>query len=135
MERGGKVRAQRVRRVTAKNLGSVVDPTATLITDECAGYRRVGMPYAAHHTVNHSRGEYARGTIHTNTIESFFALLKRGIYGTFHSVSDRHLHKYLWEFEFRYNNRKVDDGERTVRAIQGAAGKRLWRAWLHRKAD
>ena len=70
-------------------------------------------------------GEYVRGDAHTNTIEGFFSLLKRGIYGTFHSVSRHHLHRYLAEFEFRYNHRDIDDGARTIAAIQGAEGKRL----------
>lgn len=75
--------------------------------------------------MTHSEREYARGDVSTNTVEAFFAVLKRGVYGTFHNVSRKHLHRYVSEFEFRWNNRGVDDGERTRRAILGAEGKRL----------
>lgn len=78
-----------------------------------------------HQTVNHSRGEYARGSVHTNTIEGFFSLLKRGMMGTFHSVSRHHLHRYVSEFQFRYNARKLEDGQRGALAIQKGQGKRL----------
>ncbi len=73
----------------------------------------------------HGKGEYARGTAHVNTAESFFSLLKRGVYGTFHHVSKRHLHRYATEFEFRWNHRKVKDGVRTVAALRATEGKRL----------
>ena len=85
-------------------------------------YRMLGN---RHESVNHTAKEYVRGNVHTNTIEGFFSLLKRGVYGTFHSVSKHHLHRYLDEFSFRYNTRELDDGERTVEAIRGAEGKRL----------
>ena len=75
--------------------------------------------------MNHGRFEYARGNVTINTIEGFFSLLKRGIYGTFHSVSKKHLHRYCEEFAFRYNTRAPDDGERALRAIRSAEGKRL----------
>ncbi len=75
--------------------------------------------------IRHGLGEYARGDAYTNTAESFFSLLKRGVYGTFHCVSKKHLHRYLAEFEFRWNTRKMDDGERFVVAIHGSEGKRL----------
>jgi hypothetical protein len=78
-----------------------------------------------HFRVNHFWNEYARGDIYTNTVESYFALLKRGPYGTFHAVSKKHLHRYVSEFEFRWNNRKLDDSKRVVAAIKGADGKRL----------
>ncbi|MEX2207726.1 MAG: transposase [Myxococcota bacterium] len=75
--------------------------------------------------MKHSIYEYARGDVTTNTLEGFFSLLKRGIYGTFHHVSAKHLHRYVAEFEFRYNARKIDDGNRTALAIRGSEGKRL----------
>jgi hypothetical protein len=75
--------------------------------------------------VNHTRREYARGDVHTNTIEGAFSLIKRGMYGTFHSVSKKHLHRYMSEFEFRYNTRKLDDGARVEAAIKRCEGKRL----------
>lgn len=95
------------------------------MTDEWVGYRGLNAVYASHETVNHSAAEYARGDVTTNTIEGFFALVKRGLYGTFHSVSKKHLDRYMSEFEFRYNHRKMDDGARTVAAIQAADGRRL----------
>jgi len=78
-----------------------------------------------HLTVNHGLGEYSRDGVNRDTAESFFALLKRGVYGTFHSVSKRHLHRYRNEFSFRWNHRDVTDGERTQARIQNAEGKRL----------
>ena len=76
----------------------------------------------------HSVREFVHGNVHSNTAERFFALLKRGIIGTCHSVSKTHLHRYLAEFEFRHNARKLEDGERTVLAILSSEGKRLMRA-------
>ncbi len=90
-----------------------------------SGFGHIGREYADHQTVCHSRGEYVRGDVTANTIESFWAILKRGINGVYHNVSGKHLQRYLDEFEFRYNTRKVDDGERVASAIQGAEGKRL----------
>ena len=69
--------------------------------------------------------EYVRGTVHTNSIEGFFGMLRRGLNGIYHSVSKKHLHRYLAEFEFRHNNRKLSDGQRTLAAIKAAQGKRL----------
>jgi hypothetical protein len=78
-----------------------------------------------HKTVNHSYGEYAYHDITTNTVESYFALLKRGVQGVFHHISKKHLHRYCDEFACRWNNRKVTDGERAVNAIKGIEGKSL----------
>lgn len=131
VQRDGQVRARVVPKVTAENvrlfLADYIDARATvLMTDENALYRPPGKGFAAHRVVNHERREYAKpdGTS-TNTIESFFALLKRGLHGTFHSVSPEHLHRYVSEFEFRYNHRKIDDGERVELAIRAGDGKRL----------
>ena len=90
----------------------------------------VGDEFANHHTVNHSANEYVRlgGYVHTNTSENFFSILKRGITGVYHSVSEAHLHRYLAEFDFRYSNRSglgVEDTERAAKALKGVAGKRL----------
>jgi transposase-like protein len=131
VERGGNVRALRLPRVNAKNLKRAirehVHPDSKIMTDELPAYRGAGKSFrGGHRRIKHSAGEYAiGGFIHINTAESFFALLKRGLYGTFHSVSKRHLHRYIAEFEFRYNARKLDDGARTALAIQKAGGKRL----------
>jgi len=85
-----------------------------------------GQHFRGGHTVvNHSAKEYVRGPAHTNTAESFFSLLKRGVYGSFHHVSRKHLHRYAHEFAFRWNLRHVTDGERTEFAVAGFEGKRL----------
>lgn len=105
--------------------------TATLV-QFCAGhYRGMGLKenFAGHETVNHSHGEYARpGGIHTNTVEGFFGLLKRGLYGTYHHVSEAHLQRYINEFDFRFTNRTaqgVNDTERATKALSQIRGKRL----------
>lgn len=129
VERHGRVRAMPLTRVTSETLKPAifehVHRSSALMTDEHPGYPGIANFFDGHITVNHSEGEYVRGVAYTNTVEGFFALLKRGIMGTFHSVSKRHLHRYVTEFEFRYNNRSVDDGERTQRAIKGGEWKRL----------
>jgi transposase-like protein len=134
VQRGGDVRFQVMERVNAAELkvalAENVDTSATLYTDESNAYTKVGREFeGGHETVNHSRGEYARrtakGVAHSNSIEGCFALLKRGIYGTFHSVSKKHLHRYCAEFEFRFNARNIDDGERLALAIKKGDGKRL----------
>ncbi|PYV28392.1 MAG: IS1595 family transposase [Acidobacteria bacterium] len=104
----------------------VVDPQARLITDDFQAYKGIGSEYnGGHETVCHSTKEYVRGDIHTNTVESSFALVKRGIVGIYHNVSREYLHRYLWQFDFIWNNRELNDGERTVLAVQSAEGKRL----------
>ncbi len=130
VERGGKVRAFPVERVTSdslrKALKSTARPDVRLITDELRAYGR--MDHENHDTVNHSRVEFVRDVVHTNTVEGFFSLLKRGINGTFHHVSKGHLHRYCAEFEFRYNNRSalgVNDGQRAATLLRSAEGKRL----------
>jgi transposase-like protein len=129
VERGGRVRARvvdKVNRVTLPNyVREMVDTSADLMTDERRSYKPVGREYASHQTVQHKSGEYVRGNVYTNTIEGFFAGLKRQITGTHHSVSPRHLHRYVSEVQYKYNTRDLDDGQRMVRAIQGADNKRL----------
>lgn len=134
VERGGKVHSRHVADVTAKTVREVIvtnaDRASTLMSDEAAIYPKIGREFAGHHTVNHSANEYARmaGFIHINTAENFYSILKRGITGTYHSVSEAHLHRYLKEFDFRYNNRSglgVEDVERAARALKGVEGKRL----------
>ena len=129
VERGGKVRSRVVTNVTGKNVKEVlhanVSPDATLMTDAYQVYREPGMMFAAHETVDHGKGEYVRGDAHTNTVEGFFSQLKRSLDGTHHHVSAKHLHRYVGEFDFRYNSRTVTDGERTVQAVRKSAGKRL----------
>jgi len=128
VERGGEVRSFRVATVTADTLGGAIRRNiareAHLRTDSFSSYLKVGGDYASHETVDHHR-EYVRGDAHTNTAENYFSILKRGINGVYHHVSEAHLPRYLAEFDFRYNARSVDDGERTRMALQGAEGKRL----------
>ena len=103
------------------------------MTDELRAYQAIGRRFAGHHAVNHGEEEWARKLpddvkAHTNTVEGFFSLLKRGIYGCYFHVSEEHLHRYLAEFDFRYSHRSalgVEDAARTDRAIKGAKGKRL----------
>lgn len=134
VERDGRVRAHVVPNVTAKvlkdSIRELVDPSATIMTDEYSSYRGIGSEFAGGHlTVNHGRDEYVRMVkgkkVTTNEAEAFFALLKRGITGSFHSVSKKHLNKYCDEFAFRWSLRKIEDGERTFRAIVASEGKRL----------
>ena len=132
VQRDGKVRSFVTADVTSNNLARIlrenVAADAHLMTDSSVVYRShvIRSPFAKHDMTNHSVGEYARpGGIHSNTVESSFSLLKRGIYGTFHNVSRKHLHRYVAEFDFRWNARKVDDGERLARAIRSTEGKRL----------
>jgi transposase-like protein len=129
VERGGDVKAKVVTDVTSKTLGKImpkeIHRSAHLMTDQYRSYIPIGKHFASHETVRHDMGEYARGDVTSNTAESFFAILKRGIYGTFHAVSKKHLHRYVDEFAFRWNTRKVNDGERIVTAIKAAEGKRL----------
>jgi transposase-like protein len=133
VERDGNAHSQPVEHVDTRTLAEVAsrvaDPSAMLMTDELSSYRGVGAGFAGHEAVSHSAGEYVRyqdgAAFHTNTVESFFALLKRGHYGVYHSMSKKHLGRYCDEFSFRWDHRKVADGERTEAAISGADGKRL----------
>ena len=98
------------------------------MTDDLRIYRRIGKHFASHEAVNHTKGEYARGHVTTNTVESFFALFKRGLIGTFHHVSPKHLGRYATEFDFRHNTRTAmgyTDTQRTEIALKGIGGKRL----------
>jgi len=129
VERQGQVRSFAVGRVTSRNLRAIirenVAPETRMMTDEYQGYRGLKKEFADHQTINHSRGHYVRGEVTTNTIEGYFSLLKRGINGTYHHVSKHHLHRYLAEFDFRYNSRKEDDATRAILAVRGSEGKRL----------
>ena len=129
VQRGGSVRAMVMPKVNGKNLKKVlaenIDKSARIMTDEAAYYKGLKRQHRSHETVVHSRGEYARGDVTTNSVEGFFSILKRGMVGTFHAVSKKHLHRYVGEFEYKYNTRKMTDGERIVLVIQKAQGKRL----------
>ena len=130
VERDGEVRSFHVTNVNSKTLRPLIVKTASrksyLMTDESSVYPKVGDEFAGHGTVNHSAKEYVRGGFwYTNTVESYFALIKRGVYGNFHNISEAHLHRYLSEFDFRYNHRKMSDAERGDELLKGAKGKRL----------
>jgi len=130
VERHGEVRSFHVTNVNSKTLRPIIVKTASrksyLMTDESPVYPKVGKEFSGHGTVNHSAKEYVRGSFwYTNTVESYFALLKRGVYGNFHSISEAHLHRYLSEFDFKYNTRKMSDAERGDELLKGAKGKRL----------
>lgn len=132
VQRDGDVRFKLLDRITADRLSQHIaenaDLTCRLITDDSPAYKRVGQAFeGGHETTLHMAKQYVRpGTdIHSNTIEGVFSLIKRGVMGTFHSVSRKHLPNYLNEFEFRWNTRKLDDGQRVARAIKQVDGKRL----------
>ncbi len=133
VERGGKVRSRHVADVTGKTLRdamvSQIDKASYVMTDDAPTYAVIGDDFAGHGTVNHSAEEYVRAHFwHTNTVEGYFSILKRGVIGTYHHVSAEHLHRYLTEFDFRYNERSalgVDDDERMAKAAKGVVGKRL----------
>ena len=136
VERGGEVRSNHIANVSGKTLRPVVmkqvNRASRLMTDTAGGYMRLGKEFTSHEMVDHEKEEYARytdgRTITTNTVEGYFALLKRGVVGTYHSISEAHLHRYLAEFDFRYNQRSalgIGDGERATKALQGIVGKRL----------
>jgi transposase-like protein len=132
VERGGSVKTKPVTDITGKNLKQFirdnVDKSARILSDENTSYRGIGKEFdRGHEAVNHGFKEYVRlGTdIHSNTVEGFFSLVKRGITGIYHNVSKEHLHRYLAEYEFRYNHRELEDGARTLAAIKSSEGKRL----------
>lgn len=130
VERQGRIRRQVVADVSGPTLkGAIrelVDEQARVMTDDFPAYRGLGQEFAGgHEVICHSTKEYVRGDIHTNTAESSFALVKRGLMGIYHSVSKEYLHRYLWQFDFLWNGRRMNDGERTIVAIKLAEGKRL----------
>jgi len=132
VERNGRARSFHVANVSGKTLRPIivkhVKRSSTLMTDDAGQYRPIGAEFARFETVNHGIEEYVRGEWHSNTVEGFFSILKRGVYGTFHHVSEAHLHRYLAEFDFRYSNREalgVDDIARAEELLRGAQGKRL----------
>jgi hypothetical protein len=137
VERDGKTRSFHIANVTAANLEPVIlrhaSAESEVMTDESAVYPSIGSEFVRHGSVNHSAGEYVKlGTNdHTNTVESHFALLKRGVYGTFHNISEAHLGRYLVEFDFRANTRDLSDLERAAALLAGGKGKRL----LYRQPD
>ncbi len=143
VERDGKVRSFHIQTVSAKTLRPIlvtqVSRKSYLMTDDSTVYPKIGEEYAGHGTVNHSIEEYVRGGFwHTNTVENYFSIMKRGITGVYHHVSQQHLKRYLAEFDFRYNEREalgVSDAERMEKSIKGIVGKRLTYRWPDLRAN
>lgn len=129
VERGGNVRSFHVPTADAGTVANIVRENvhreSRLQTDESKLYTAVGREFAAHETVNHGAKEYARGDVTTNSVEGFFGIFKRGMRGNYQHCAEKNLHRYLAEFDFRYNTRNITDGERAVLAVQGGEGKRL----------
>jgi transposase-like protein len=139
VERGGRVRSIKVDDLTGETIRRVllenVAPESRLHTDEAQHYKRPGKAFAKHERVNHSEEEYARGDVTTNTVEGFFGIFKRGMRGIYQHCGEQHLQRYLYEFDFRYNNRialGVDDATRADNALKGVLGKRLTYRTTHR---
>ncbi len=132
VERGGSVRSFHVENADKATVNRIVGDNlsheARVHTDESRLYGDVAGRFAAHETVHHSPGEYARGDVNTNTVEGVFSIFKRGMTGVYQHCAEKNLHRYLSEFDFRYNNRiklGVDDAMRADIALQGIVGKRL----------
>jgi hypothetical protein len=132
VERNGGVRSFHVPNVTGDTFKPILNrqvlEEAHLMTDDAGQYRHMSEEVAKHEFVAHSIGEYVRGDVHTNTVEGFFSIFKRGIYGVYQHVSIAHLHRYTTKFDFRYNYREklgYDDFMRADAALKGIAGKRL----------
>jgi len=132
IERGGRARSHHIPNVTGATLRPILNAHASrasaLMTDTHGGYHQVGQEFARHEMVDHGQDEYVRGDVYSNTVEGYFAILKRGIIGVYHHISEAHLHRYLAEFDFRYSNREacgINDLSRAGLALQGVKGKRL----------
>jgi transposase-like protein len=132
VERGGSARSFHVAGTSVADIAPIVranvDRESKLMTDEHASYKEVGSEFAEHGTVEHGAKEYVRGDIHTNTIEGYFSVFKRGMRGVYQHCSEKHLHRYLAEFDFRYNHRTAlgfNDLMRAEKAVTGIVGKRL----------
>ncbi len=132
VERNGEVRSFHIDRATVANVTPIirknVSRESTMMTDESGIYIKLGREFAAHGTVNHRQDEYVNGDAYTNTVEGFFSIFKRGFKGVYQHCGESHLHRYLAEYDFRYNNRErlgVDDARRADIALLGIEGKRL----------
>jgi transposase-like protein len=131
VDRDGHSYSFHIANVKAKTLRQtivqVVSRKSSLTTDELLSYASIGKEFSGHGTVNHSANEYVRlgGFLHVNTAECRFSLMKRAVFGTHHSISEAHLHRYLVEWDFKFNTRKLTDGARAALALKGAEGKRL----------
>lgn len=140
VERGGRARSFHIDSATAGNIVPIVRTNikreSDLMTDEARTYVNLGKEFASHGSVEHSADEYVRGQVHTNTVEGYYSIFKRGMKGVYQHCAEKHLHRYLAEFDFRYSNRValgVQDGERATRAMHGIVGKRLTYGGSNRK--
>ncbi len=132
VERGGDVRTFKIDNASAANIYPIIDKNlsweSVLMTDEAKLYNTIGREFKGHFTVDHHKGEYGRGPIHVNTLEGYFSIFKRGMKGVYQHCDEKHLHRYLAEFDFRYNNRiarGVSDEARAGKMVEGVVGKRL----------
>ncbi len=127
VQRGGIVTAHKIERVNKKTTDEIlkahVHPDSTIITDDWKGYKDLDVEFLHHYSVNHSKKEYVRGRVHTNNIEGFWSLMKRGIHGTYHQVSKKHLQQYADEYAYRYNSRKETDIDRFMEFLAHCAGR------------
>ena len=128
----GRAKSMVVDSLKAKDLTPILEANiateARVMTDDAGQYRNLGNSFAGHDFVSHGAGEYGRGEVHTNTIEGYFSIFKRGMKGVYQHCGKKHLHRYVAEYEFRYNNRiknGFDDQDRTQEALSGIVGKRL----------
>lgn len=132
VEREGRARSFHVPAVNGATLKPIIQQQlaedANMMTDEASVYTKIGRQYQLHGVVRHGIGEYVKGDVHTNTIEGFFSILKRGLVGTFHHVSEQHLKRYCCEFDFRWNYRAklgYSDSDRTAAVLMQIHGKRI----------
>ena len=132
VERGGSARSFHIDSTSIADIAPIlkanISRESRLMTDEARHYMEIGRGFESHEAVNHSKEEYVRGDITTNTVEGYYSIFKRGMKGVYQHCAEKHLHRYLSEFDFRYSNRValgVNDGERRTLAIKNAAGKRL----------
>ena len=132
VQRGGKSRSFHVDGMSAADLLPIIKahvlPGTSVMTDEAGQYAHLGKHFAEHGFTRHGQGEYVRGDVHTNTVEGFYSVFKRGMKGVYQHCGEKHLHRYVAEFDFRYNNRVrlgVDDAARTANALRGIVGRRL----------
>jgi transposase-like protein len=128
----GQVRSFHVDSVSAAELVPIVKANVAketaMMTDEWSGYFSLGNHFASHESVSHKADEYVRGSVHTNTVEGYYSIFKRGMKGVYQHCSEKHLHRYVAEFDFRYNHRAalgIEDNDRSISALDGAKGKRL----------
>jgi hypothetical protein len=132
VERGGSARSFHIDGTTSGTLVPIIrmniSRESALHTDQASWYKGIGSEYADHQTVNHKIDEYVRGNVTTNTVEGYYSIFKRGMKGVYQHCSEKHLHRYLSEFDFRYSHRAalgINDAARAAKALEGAKGKRL----------